>query len=172
MSACLVRTIISIIVKLVMWVLAIMLLGVVGLQAQTLSPQKCILKVRSKCGTPVICDSDPPFPLRMTTTVSLTQKVKWGGSGSWEFALSDATGKLSPLASGCIGGQPSAAEYGSGQNLTLNLMCQQLPRELQMGDTIWISVFRDSSNPDFWLFYNIPIEGFIPPHSQKRENLS
>lgn len=151
-------------IKLTMQILVIILLQTVFLQALAFSPQKCILKVRSKCGSPVLCDSDPPYPLRMSTTVTLSQKVKWAGSSSWEYALSDSNGKLTSLTSGCLGGQPSAGEYGSGQNLTLNLLCQKLPRELSMGDTIWISVFRDSSNPDFWLFYNIPIEGFIPPH--------
>lgn len=144
-------------IKLAMWIIVMVLLQTICLSTDIFSPQKCILKVRSKCGNPVLCDSDPPFPLRMSTTVTLSQKVKWGGSSSWEYALSDASGKLTSLVSGCFGGQPSAAEYGSGQNLTLNIVCQQLPRELQMGDTIWISVFRDSSNPDNWLFYNIPI---------------
>ena len=43
------------------------------------SPQKCILKIRSKCGAPISCDSDPPYPLDMTTTINLSQKVKWNG---------------------------------------------------------------------------------------------
>lgn len=68
------------------------------------SPQKCILKVRSKCGAPTSCESDPPYPLAMTSTITLHQRVKWGGSSSWEFAIEDINGKLTHIAHGCLSG--------------------------------------------------------------------
>lgn len=51
-------------------------------------------------------------------------------------------------------------EYEAGFNLTLNFVCHKLDRELKKGDKIWVSVFRDKSDPDNWLFFYIPIEGF------------
>lgn len=51
-------------------------------------------------------------------------------------------------------------EYEAGCNLTLNFVCHKLDRELKKGDKIWVSVFRDKSDPDSWLFFYIPIEGF------------
>lgn len=51
-------------------------------------------------------------------------------------------------------------EYAAGFNLTLNFVCHKLVRELKRGDKIWISVFRDKADPDAWLFFYIPIEGY------------
>lgn len=115
------------------------------------------MKVRSKCGTPMTCESDGPLPLSMKTVVKLNEKIKWGGSGSWKFGIEDVKGNLTPLTNGCISGQPQPAEYGSGSNFTLTFVCSSLPRELKKGDKLWIFVFSDKDNPDLWLMFNIPI---------------
>lgn len=86
--------------------------------------------------------------------------MKWGGSSSWEFAIEDINGKLIHIAHGCLSGQSNPMEYEAGCNLTLNFVCHKLDRELKKGDKIWVSVFRDKSDPDNWLFFYIPIEGF------------
>ena len=57
-------------------------------------------------------------------------------------------------------GQSQGGEYGVGANITLHFVCNKLPRELVKGDKIWMYVFADQKNPDFWLMMNIPILGF------------
>jgi hypothetical protein len=95
----------------------------------------------------------------MTSTVTLHQIVKWGGSNSWEFAIEDISGKLTGIANGCLSAESKPMEYGAGSNITLNFVCHRLDKELRKGDKIWISVFRDKVDPDDWLFFYIPIEG-------------
>lgn len=51
-------------------------------------------------------------------------------------------------------------DYQAGSNLTLNFVCHKLPRELKKGDKIMVSVFKDKGDPDDWLFFNIPVEGY------------
>lgn len=121
------------------------------------SPKNCSLKVRSKSGTPILCDSDPPFPLKMTTTISLTQTIKWKGVQSWSYALEDTHQHYTSLANSCVSGQPTETVLHGGANMTLSINCQRLPRELKKGDKLWIYVFSDQDNPDNWLMYNIPI---------------
>lgn len=94
----------------------------------------------------------------MTSTVTLHQRVKWGGSNSWELAIEDISGKLTGIANGCLSAESKPMEYGAGSNITLNFVCHRLDKELRKGDKIWISVFRDKVDPD-WLFFYIPIEG-------------
>ena len=92
------------------------------------SPKNCTMKVRSKVGTPTLCDSDPPFPLKMTTIISMTQSIKWKGTQSWSYALEDTHQKYTSLAGYCVSGQPTAAILPGGSNVTLSLNCQRLPR--------------------------------------------
>ena len=96
----------------------------------------------------------------MQTVIKLSQKVKWNGANSWHFGIEDSNRNITPITSGCLSGQPQPAIYEQGANLTLSMSCNSLPRELRKGDKLWAFVFGDHDNPDFWLMFNIPIEGF------------
>lgn len=97
----------------------------------------------------------------MTAVITLDKKVKWAGANSWKYNLEDAPGNLIPFdKSGCMSGQPQAGEFGIGENITLHVVCNQLSKPLIRGEKLWVFVFSDSDNPDNWLMFTIPIQGY------------
>ena len=138
-------------------VLLVLPLLLVSTFSHPLIHQNCTTKSRSQCGIATICDSNAPLPLSATATIQLTKKIWWNGFDSWKYAIENAKGQIVKLEDGCMQGQSQGGEYGSGANITVHFVCNRLPRDLVKGDKIWMYVFADSKNPDFWLMLNIPI---------------
>ena len=65
--------------------------------------------------------------------------------------------KISPE---CTTVQSREGTYDKGMNLTIGFRCGSLSRGLLQGDRIWVMAFMDEDNPDNWLAYYIPINGY------------
>ena len=126
--------------------------------------QKCTVKSRSQCGSPIFCDVDSPLPLKVSVTIQITKRISWSGGRSWQFAIENAKGQLVKLDGHCIQGQSQGGEYGPGANLTLMLTCSSLPRQLVEGDKVWMYVF-DDLKADYWLMMDIAIPGISSKES-------
>jgi hypothetical protein len=64
---------------------------------------------------------------------------------------------LASLSGFCLSGQTKAGTYPEGDSITLSLTCQKVPRELKKGDKLWLFVFSDKDDADYWLMFNVPI---------------
>ena len=109
-------------------VVAIFVVGVVQAQGYTVgAKENCTLEVRSRTGTPVSCECDPPLPLVVSAAVKITKKVKWDAGNSWKFALQDSSRKFTAF-EGCISGQSLPGDYDVDSTININFMCHQMPR--------------------------------------------
>ena len=76
-------------------VVVIVAIGVVQTLGYTVeAKENCTIEVRSRSGTPVSCECDPPLPLVVNAAVKVTKKIKWDGGNSWKYALQDSSRKF------------------------------------------------------------------------------
>lgn len=134
----------------------VLLCSIELLSSSPTSVQRCILEFPSKYGNPTLCDSEPPLPLKVLTTVTVSTNVTWKGPNSWAFALDDINGGLTYLYDYCIYGESLPKTYVKNNHITMTITCYKLPRDLKYGDKIIILVFTDKKIDDELQYY-VPI---------------
>jgi hypothetical protein len=95
--------------------------------------------------------------LKVSSTITLTQRYGFNPSKSWKFYLRNYKGQITTV-TGCSTTNPADSTYNPGVNLTVGFTCYEMPRQLQEADVIQISFFDDYSS--FRLIFLVPIIGY------------
>lgn len=52
-------------------------------------PQKCMTTFPTNYAEPTSCDTEPPFPFKVITNITVASTVEWNGPKNWSFGVID-----------------------------------------------------------------------------------